>query len=197
MLSCQTLRDPMVCSPPGSSVQGIFQARTLKWVAMKPLAIYHFFPPLDGLDYVFTLESLKREVLLIQNLLSPLGGSLSLNEEVYLLYCYGILFCSDNFDILCWDETKEHCWAFSSVQSLSRVRLFATPRTAAHQASLSITNSQSPPKPMSIESVMPSNHLTLCRPLQFRLCGIRSQFPLYCPGLKGLTTCPNGNTIYF
>ena len=54
---------------------------------------------------------------------------------------------------------------FSSVQSLSRVRLFATPWTAAHQASLSITNSQSLPKPMSIESVMPSNHLILCHPL--------------------------------
>ena len=46
---------------------------------------------------------------------------------------------------------------FSSVQSLSRVQLFVTPRTAVRQASLSITNSQSPPKPMSIESVMPSN----------------------------------------
>ena len=52
-----------------------------------------------------------------------------------------------------------------SVQSLSRVRLLATPWTAAHQASLSITNSRSPPKPMSIESVMPSNHLILCHPL--------------------------------
>ena len=55
--------------------------------------------------------------------------------------------------------------AFSSVQSLSRVRLFGTPWTAAHQASLSITNSWSPPKPMSIESVMPSNHFILCHPL--------------------------------
>ena len=54
---------------------------------------------------------------------------------------------------------------FSSVQSLSHVRLFATPWTTARQASLSITNFQSPPKPMSIESVMPSNHLILCRPL--------------------------------
>ena len=51
------------------------------------------------------------------------------------------------------------------VQSLSRVRLFATPWTAARQASLSITNSQSPPKPMSIVSVMPSNYLTLHCPL--------------------------------
>ena len=54
---------------------------------------------------------------------------------------------------------------FSSVQSLSRVQLFATPWTAARQASLSITNSQSLPKLMSVESVMPSNHLILCRPL--------------------------------
>ena len=54
---------------------------------------------------------------------------------------------------------------FSSVQSLSRVWLFATPWTAAQQASLSITNSRSPPKTMSIESVMPSNHLILCCPL--------------------------------
>ena len=55
--------------------------------------------------------------------------------------------------------------AFSSAQSLSRVRLFATPRTSARQASLSITNSRSPPKPMSIKLVMPTNHLILCHPL--------------------------------
>ena len=54
---------------------------------------------------------------------------------------------------------------FSSVQLLSRVRLFATPWTAARQASLSITNSWSLLKLMSVESVMPSNHLILCRPL--------------------------------
>ena len=54
---------------------------------------------------------------------------------------------------------------FSSVQSLSRLRLFAAPRTAAHQASLSITNSRSLPKLMSIELMMPSNHLILCHPL--------------------------------
>ena len=53
---------------------------------------------------------------------------------------------------------------FSSVQSLSRVRLFETPWTPACQATLSI-NSWSPPKPMSIESVMPSNHFILCHPL--------------------------------
>ena len=53
----------------------------------------------------------------------------------------------------------------SSVQSLSRVQLFAIPWTETRQVSLSITNSQSPPKPMSIESVMPSKHLILCSPL--------------------------------
>ena len=52
-----------------------------------------------------------------------------------------------------------------SVQSLIHVLLFVTPWTPALQASQSITNSQSPPKPMSIESVMPSNHLILCHPL--------------------------------
>ena len=54
---------------------------------------------------------------------------------------------------------------FSSVQSLSRVRLFATPWIAAHQDSWSITNSQSSLRFKSIESVMPSSHLILCRPL--------------------------------
>ena len=54
---------------------------------------------------------------------------------------------------------------FSSVQSLSHVQLFVTPWTAARQASLSITNSRSLLKLMSIESVMPSNHLILCCPL--------------------------------
>ena len=53
----------------------------------------------------------------------------------------------------------------SLVQSFSHVRLFATPWTAARQASLSITNSQSPTKSMSIELVMPSSHLILCHPL--------------------------------
>ena len=53
----------------------------------------------------------------------------------------------------------------SSVQSLSHVRLFATPWTAACQASLSIINSRSSLKLMSIKSVMPTSHLILCRPL--------------------------------
>ena len=70
------------------------------------------------------------------------------------------------------DDTNNHSCssicsisAFSSVQSFSHVRLFATPWTAARQASLSITNSQSLLRLMSIKSVMPSNHLIICRPL--------------------------------
>ena len=61
--------------------------------------------------------------------------------------------------------SKQSSNLFSSVQLLSHVRLFATPWTAACQASLSITNSRSLPKLMSIKSVIPSNHLILCHPL--------------------------------
>ena len=64
--------------------------------------------------------------------------------------------------------SKMHCFAsvqFSSVQSLSSVQLFVTPGIAARQVSLSITNSQSSPRLTSIESVMPSSQLILCRPL--------------------------------
>ena len=69
---------------------------------------------------------------------------------------------------------------FSSVQSLTRVWLFATPWTAAHQASLSITNSRSSPKLMWIESVMPSSHLILCHPLLLlpRISPASGSFPM-------------------
>ena len=87
-----------------------------------------------------------------------------------------ILFCTLLFFTLCLGDLslsvfRDHLHSFvsqrqiSSVQSLSHVQLFATPCTAARQASLSITNSWSLLKLMSIESVMASNHLTLCRPL--------------------------------
>ena len=62
-------------------------------------------------------------------------------------------------------KTCSTYYVFSSVQSLSHVQLFPTPRTAAHQASLSMTNSWSLLLLMSIDSVMPSNHLILCCPL--------------------------------
>ena len=63
-----------------------------------------------------------------------------------------------------YNSSVDSC-QFSSIQSLSCVQLFVTPWTEACQASLSITNSWSPPKPMPIELVMPSNHLILCHPL--------------------------------
>ena len=71
--------------------------------------------------------------------------------------------------MFCMNWTVKSWWpirnSLSSVQLLSHVWLFVTPWTTARQASLSITNSQSPPKPMSMGSVMPSNHLILCCPL--------------------------------
>ena len=76
---------------------------------------------------------------------------------------------------------KSNNIGLSSVQSLSSVWLFVTPWTTAHQASLSITNSRSPPKPMSIESVTPSNYLILCRPLLLRYPGNPINYVvLYC-----------------
>ena len=71
---------------------------------------------------------------------------------------------------------------FSSVQSPSYIRLFVTPWTAAHQASLSITNSWSLLKLMSVESVMPSIHLILCRPF-FLLPSIFPSIRVFSKGL--------------
>ena len=79
----------------------------------------------------------------------------------------------------------------TSVQSLSRVRLFATPLTTVRQASLSITKFRSSPKPMSIESLMPSNYLILCHPLLllpsiFSSIRVFSNELALCKTLKGL-----------
>ena len=74
--------------------------------------------------------------------------------------------CEDHFMLECLNyRHSKYLRYFSSVQSLSRVQLFVTPWVAARQASLSITNSLSLLKLMSIESVMPSSHLILCQPL--------------------------------
>ena len=67
--------------------------------------------------------------------------------------------------IMAENWSRKRTKSLSSVQSLSHVQHFVTPWNTACQASLSITNSWSPHKPMSIESGMPSNHLILCRPL--------------------------------
>ena len=80
-------------------------------------------------------------------------------EHVKASPCLRTLFCYS-----VWSTLSPYLAIadLSSVKSLSRVRLFSTPWTTAHQASLSLTNSRSPPKLMSIESVMRSNHLILC-----------------------------------
>ena len=80
---------------------------------------------------------------------------IGLNKIFHFFLRFLINFCSSTF---AWCQ-------FSPDQSLSRVRRFATPRIAPGQASLSITNSQSLLKLMPIESVIPSSHLILCRPL--------------------------------
>ena len=72
---------------------------------------------------------------------------------------------SNQLEQIIFHVAKENICSISSVRWLSRVQLFAIPWTTAHQASLSITNSQSLLKFMSFESVMPSNYLILCLPL--------------------------------
>ena len=93
-------------------------------------------------------------------------------QRLLFLQCSALSSCSTWAQQLCtqqclgkYPKELRPSVQFSSVQSLSRVRLSATLWTAARQASLSITNSRSLPKLMSIESVMLSNHLILCRPL--------------------------------
>ena len=114
----------MGCSPPGSFVHGILQARILEWEAI------------------------------------PFSRGSSWPRDRTQVFCIAGGF----FTIWATREAKKNIFLFSSVQSLSGVRLFATPWIAAHQASLSITNSRSSPKLMSIESVMPSSHLILVVP---------------------------------
>ena len=110
----------MDCSPPGSCVHGILQARILEWVAIS-----------------FSRgSSWPRDWIWV---------SLITSDLIYQIY-----------------HENNHSVQFSSFQSLSRIRLFETPWIIAYQASLSITNSWSLPKPMSIKLVMPSS---LCCPL--------------------------------
>ena len=85
------------------------------------------------------------------------------NPDKILYLCYILILKGKDF--YTYINQAIRVSVSQSVQSLSRVQHFATPWSTSHQASLSITNSQSLLKPMSIESVMPSIHLILCRPL--------------------------------
>ena len=90
---------------------------------------------------------------------SPGKATININYEFFLF----IFACFVQLPIHCWVQLSNWAHTQFSVQSFSHVWFFATPWTTALQASLSITNSQNPPKPMFIVSVMPSNHLILCR----------------------------------
>ena len=127
--SCSTLSNPMDCSPPGSSVHGIFQARVLEWGAIafsSTIRNYWITKWAEDLNRYFIKEDVQM-------------GNTHMKSSI--------------------------SFQFSSVQLLSRVQLLATPWITARQASLSVTNSRSSPRLTSIESVMPSSHLILCRPL--------------------------------
>ena len=104
--------------------------------------------------WMFYAISILTAIFLLRKLLIFLWGFLYITD-CFSLAVFKILSFVFNFD------------TFSSVQSLSHVWLFMIPWTGARQASLPITNSQSPPKLMYTQSVMPSNHLILCRPLLF------------------------------
>ena len=102
---------------------------------------------------------------------SPTGSSVHGISQERILEWIAISFSRGSswprgwMHVSCLGRQILYLWATSSVQLLSLIRLFVTPWTAACQASLSITNSQSPPIPMSIELVMPSNHLIHCHSL--------------------------------
>ena len=96
------------------------------------------------------------------------GAKVASTLKIWVKHLCYKRFKMDIMGLPWWLSGKEsacQCRKFSSVQSLSHVWLFANPWTAARQASLSITNPWSLPKLMSIELMMPSNHLILCHPI--------------------------------
>ena len=110
------------------------------------------------------LSPAKSPPLVLTMWQTPLIGLFSgvyYNQLLYIIIMTTIIYGTVLYNNY-WYHNNALCIQFRSVHSLSCVRLFATPWTAARQSSLSITNSQSSPKPMSIESMMPSNHLILC-----------------------------------
>ena len=137
--SCPTLCSPIDCSPPGSSVHGILQARILRRVAI-----------------------------------SSSRGSSRPRDHTWVSYisCIGrkvfYHWCHWGSPIHTHTDTHTPTYIFMLLfRSLSRVRLTATPQTAARQSSLAFPVSRSSLKLMSIGLVMPSNHLFLCYPLLF------------------------------
>ena len=158
----------MYCSSPGSSVHSISQARILEWVA---ISFFRGSPRPRDQTWVSCMagDSL------------PTDPCMHVSREGVLVICYECLHescaratclhimhhsgtCKSMLPLVFF-RSQFDVSQFSSVQSLSCVWLSTIPWTAARQASLSITNSRSSLKFTSIESVMPSSHLILCRPL--------------------------------
>ena len=133
--------DPMDCSLPGSSVHGISQARILKWVTVS--FSRGSSQPRDRTR----VSCIRKRILYHWATREDPREDIQITNKHTKIYSTSLVI------------------QFNSVQSLSPVRLFATSWIAARQASLSITNSWSSPRLTSIESVMPSSHLVLCRPL--------------------------------
>jgi len=134
--SCPTLCDPIDGSPPGSPVPGILQARTLEWVAISFSSAW---------EWKVKVKSFSRVRLSATPWTAAYQAppSMGFSRQEY------------------WSGAPLP----SPVLSLIHVQLFLTPRSAAHQASLSFTISRSLLKLMSIKSVMPSDHLILCHTL--------------------------------
>ena len=153
---CPTLCDPRDGSLPGSTVPGILQARTLEWVAIS-------FS--NAWKWKVKVKLLRRVQLLATPWTAASQAPPSMEFSRWE-YWTGVPLPSPRGWTVAIYFKKLCTWfcCISSVQSLSCFLLFVTPWTAA-QASLSITNSQSLLKLMSIESVMPSNRLILCYPL--------------------------------
>ena len=190
--SCLTLCDPVDCSPPGSSIHGIHQARILEWVAVSFSRRSSWPRDWTQVSRIagrrFTLWA-NKEALLMS--LPEINLSLLqiLTFHCIWLHCAsGTHTCTQkqkrrklnlnivewiclwiSFPILALSPLTSGLNHFVIVQSLNHVRLFATPWTAACKASLSLsfTISWSLLKLMSVESVMPSNHLILCHHFLF------------------------------
>ena len=153
---------PFDCSLPGSSIHGIIQASILEWVVFpSPGDLPN--PGMELRSPVLHMVSLPAEP---QGKPKIIGmGSLSLLRRIFPGQKLTRLFCIAGGFLTNWAISTVQ---FSSVQFLRHVWLFMTPWIAPRQASLSITNSQSLLKLMSIESVMPSSHLILSHPLLLR-----------------------------
>ena len=185
--------DSVDCSLPGSSVYGIFQARVLEWVASS-FSSGSSQPMIKPRSPALQADALPSEpagkpfyrVFSIEGLNSSSAWSwdhwnVTRFHWSFEMMCAGPFCCcnfgrfpycqsstpapTSTYDLFLGPSVQFSSVQFSSVQSLSRVQLFVTPWIAARQASLSITNSQSSLRLTSIESMMPSSHLIVGRPL--------------------------------